>query len=372
MVTLQEGEDALRQLRDIKFALDQSAIVAIADRAGNITHVNKKFCEISKYSAQELLYQNHRILKSGFHPPEFYAEMWKTISNGLTWQGEVKNKAKDGTFYWVNTTIVPFFDLKGEPDQYVSIRFDITARKEAEAKVLVQDRLASVGMMASSLAHEIGNPLGVIRGRAEYLEMQLKGNESAEKNLHIIISQIDRVSELIKSLLRLARGQVTGKPESVSINQVMVDVLDLMGHEFRKNEITILNGLENINDLFVLAEAGPLHQVFLNVFVNAIHAIQSAVRGNRKTGHQIKISFEDQKTAWRVTTEDTGCGIDPENMKNLFKPFFTTKEIGAGTGLGLATSYNIVQQWQGDILVESTAGVGTKFHIQIPKVKVST
>ena len=242
---------------------------------------------------------------------------------------------------------------------------DMEELKETKAQVLQQDRLASLGLLASSLAHEIGTPLGIIRSRAEMVAKKAP-TESLKQDMETVTTQIDRITKLVNSLLNLAREKKSEIAGPVSLNQAVQDVLNLLQHELERNGIALeLNIPDNI---WVKAESGPLGQVLLNLLVNAVHAIQKARSDGRKDPHKVTLAVKNQGKDVIVSIADTGCGIPEKNMPQLFKPFFTTKEIGHGSGLGLATSYKLVQSWNGSIQAESPNQqdqLGAKFSVHL-------
>lgn len=354
-----------QSLENIRSLLDSTFEgIVLHDAKGTILEINRAGAQIFGIQASEML---------GTSLSQYLSAQSDTpVSAILNAQGTLSSEAtgitKDGTRLHL--------ELCGKPYQYqdrvvrlTAIR-DVTSRKQMEAQILMQDRLASVGLLASSLAHEIGTPLGVIRGRAEYLAIQTQEAPQIKRNVDIIVSQIDRVTHLIRSLLNLARGDQIRQSTEVNLSQIVNEVLDLMAHELRKNSIEVQNSLKPQLPIQVRAEAQPLHQVLLNLLVNSVHAIQTAVQAGRTGPHMIRISANENsgknKDECTISIGDTGCGVSAKNLKNLFKPFFTTKGIGVGTGLGLATSYRIIESWGGSIHVESQEGQGTVFTILLP------
>ncbi|WP_316841773.1 PAS domain S-box protein [Pedobacter gandavensis] len=184
-------------------AVDTSIISSITDVRGTIIHVNKRFCEVSKFSRKELLGQNHRIINSGFHPKEFLKEMWKTIGRGEVWHGEIKNQAKDGSYYWVDSVIVPIKDLDGKPVQYLSLRTLISERKEKEEKDR-EDQVNAMEEMLFKISHELRQPVVKILGLSELFDYS--GN-SAE-DLKIMIEGIKESAIMLDNYTRELAGFV--------------------------------------------------------------------------------------------------------------------------------------------------------------------
>lgn len=369
------------------FSLDSSSVffrcvedcsepIMISNRTGHLQYVNPAWCETYGYSKSEAIGATPRLLRSLHQSDEFYRDMWRQILDPTigVWKGEVVNRAKDGRFVPVFLTITPYKDGQ-EIVGYMAIAVDLTERRSMERQILRQDRLASVGMLASSLAHEIGNPLGVIRGRAEILMNTLKSGitsstnlESATHGLDTIIGQIDRISRLIESLLKISRVPQEIRLTHVRLAPVIHEVEILMGENIRRKGIKLENRIaEGDNSLGVLADSQHLQQILLNLLINGVHAIEEERKRSGRTDHTLIIdAAEIGDGLTTLSVEDTGCGLNPEVKRRMFEPFFTTKTPGQGTGLGLAIVTRLVEEMQGKISAESAGpGLGSRVQVQL-------
>ncbi|MCW5961276.1 MAG: response regulator [Pyrinomonadaceae bacterium] len=369
----EENRDLTKELSDIKYALDESSIVAITDQSGKITFVNDKFCEISKYKREELIGQDHRLINSAYHPKEFIEELWRTIANGKVWRGVIRNRAKDGTFYWVDTTIVPFLNAKGKPYQYVSIRNDVTSQKRAEEQLLRAQRMESIGTLAGGIAHDLNNILSPIMMSLDMLRMNDPDPET-KKWLDVISENAERGSDLVRLVLSFARG-MKGERIGVQLKHLIKDIVKVLKETFPKSiEIKFQIDTELMP---ILADPTQIHQVLMNICINARDAMPD--------GGTLKISaqnvFLDEDSAKAVYNakvgeyvllkiSDSGTGIPDELRTKIFDPFFTTKDIGKGTGLGLATVQSIVNSHDGYLNVYSECDIGSSFAIYFPAANV--
>ncbi|WP_257311970.1 hybrid sensor histidine kinase/response regulator [Geothrix fuzhouensis] len=363
----------LRELENFKRALDEHAIVAVTDARGRITYVNEKFCAISKYSREELLGQDHRIINSGHHPKAFMAQLWKTIQAGKVWKGEIKNRAKDGSPYWVDTTIVPFLGEGGVPVQFVAIRADITQRKEAEEALRQTQKLESLGVLSGGIAHDFNNLLTTILGNANLGAMKLPPESPALPYLHQIEQATLRAADLTRQLLAYAgKGQL--QVIDVDLNRLVLEMTQLLTVSISKKAMVrydLAPGLPHIS-----ADPSQMQQLVMNLVTNASEAIGDEISGliTIRTGLQaVDEAYNGgllpalPLTAGSYVTlevSDTGCGMAPEVRDRIFDPFFTTKFTGRG--LGLSAMLGILRSHHGSLKVYSEPGRGSVFKLFLP------
>jgi PAS domain S-box-containing protein len=314
----------VEQLADLKRALDAAAIVATTDVSGRITYVNDKFCEISQYSREELLGQDHRIINSSFHSKAFIQDLWRTIASGRVWHGEIRNRAKDGSFYWVDTTIVPFLDGRGKPYQYVAIRADITGRKEAEARLVQQAALARLGQLAAVVAHEVKNPLAGIKGAIQVLMSRRQPGDGELPVMRDIVARVDALNELIGDLMVYARPRAP-RLAAVPLALLLGEAVEML----RRDPLGAALDVEvEAGEIQVTVDAELVRAAVLNVLINAAQAMGGRGR--------LTITGKQEQTAAAVEVHDSGPGI-PEGIRDdVFEPFFTTKSRGGGLGLPIA------------------------------------
>ncbi|MEO5970198.1 MAG: response regulator [Bdellovibrionia bacterium] len=360
-----------KRLQTFVYGLNRSALVTVSDSKGVIAYANDKFCAISGYSEEEIIGQEYRILNSGHHSKEYFEDLWNTVSSGQVWKGEICNRKKDGSLYWEDSTIVPFSEKGGMPDQYISVRFDITERKDLEQKLRISNEAASVASKAKSsflanMSHEIRTPMNSIMGMAELLsETSLTADQRkfvdifhrAGNNLLTLINDILDVSKIELGLLELEQIDF-------NLDEVITRISEIMA--IRSNE----KGLELIFDIssqvpaFLNGDPNRLRQILINLIGNSI-------KFTSKGEVVLKIeNSSERKNHLVFSITDTGIGMSEGELGRIFKAFTqadssVTRNYG-GTGLGLSISKQLIEQMGGSIWVESKKEIGTKFSFIVP------
>ena len=354
------------ELSNIRKAIDRAAIVAITDQAGTITHVNDKFCEVSKYSREELMGKNHRIISSGHHSKEFFVEMWRSISAGHYWEGEICNRAKDGSLYWVNTTICPFLNDSGKPYQYVSIRYEITQRKAAEGQLKVMvGRLErsnqELQVFASIAAHDLQEPLRKIQTFGDRLKNKVSASLSVDSldYLNRMLSSAGRMRKLIDDLLTYSRVTSQGSAfQMTDLNKIVNDVISDLEIAIESSK-----GFVSLQELpEIEADPSQMRQLFQNLISNGLKFHLAELPP------QVGVSAKISGMFCEVSIADQGIGFNEKYLDRIFTIFqrLHGKQEYEGTGVGLAVCRRIVERHGGCITAKSTEGQGATFVISLP------
>lgn len=379
--------DALDELGLQKYAMDQHAIVAVTDAEERITYVNDAFCKISGYRREELMGNSHRMISSGVHPSAFFAALYAAIKHGKVWHGEICNRAKDGSHYWLQTTIVPFVGTDGAVLRYITIRTDITRQKTIEAELQwgrdhleaqVAERTAELrqakesaeaasqakSVFLANISHELRTPMHAVMGmtalalrRAEDLKQRdhLSKVDVAARHLLRVIDDILDISEIESQRLTL-------KQENLRLADVVAELLAKVEPLAAKKSVPLVLDLPApLAQLPLAGDADRLRQVLFNLVDNALKftrqgCVSIGVRLLDESADAVRVRFE---------VADSGIGIAPEQQMRLFTAFeqldnSLTRKYG-GTGLGLAISQNLVKAMDGSIGVTSVLGEGSTF-----------
>ncbi|MCS6305923.1 MAG: PAS domain S-box protein [Nitrospira sp.] len=346
---LRQSEERYRRL----IAVSPYAI--LVNRGDHIIFANDRAIKLfGAVKAEEILEKSPMDL---FHADdhdivrERIRELFEGTAQGPMLEGTIVTlggKAVD-----VEVSGARFVDEEG-PAILIMLR-DVSERKRLQDQLRRTERVAELGTLASGMAHEIGTPMNVILGRAEYL-MDRVTEEPIKRGLRTIITQVERITKVMNQLLSFARRKA---PQRVPLDlrKVIEDGMEMFQERLARNQIRIKMEMAEPCPM-VLADADQMSQVLLNLVMNALHAMPE--------GGTLRVGLEPERPMVKLTIVDTGHGIPPEAIGNIYDPFFTTKEFGKGTGLGLTVVKGIIEEHQGSIVVESEEGKGTRFTVLLP------
>jgi PAS domain S-box-containing protein len=367
----EELQKTLREISDYKYALDESAIVAITNQQGIITHVNDNFCKISKYTSDELIGQDHRIINSGHHSKEFIKELWTTIANGKVWKGELKNLAKDGTNYWVDTTIVPFLNQAGKPYQYVAIRSDITDRKNGEEQIRQNNERAIEHARISEIkniqlvdfcnivSHNLRAPLINISMLVDYMDLTDDNEEKKEIQSKIkpVVNHLMEVfNELVESIQIKQDTEV--EQEYNDLKECIDKILIGFDTQIKAYEVDII--LDFDEGTMIYYPPKYLDSILTNLISNSLRYKSP----DRKPSIIIRAK-RNENNDLLLSVEDNGLGIDLVLHKDqIFKIRKTFHRHPDSKGFGLFMTKTQIDAMQGRIWAESTIDKGSTFFIE--------
>ena len=367
-----ERKQSEANLRNLYQAIQQSPVsVMITDLKGRIEYVNPKFTEVTGYALAEAIGQNPRILKSGHTSSEEYAHLWKTITSGGVWRGEFHNRKKNGELFSELALIAAVKDTEGKFTHFVAVKEDITARKATDEQLRQAQKLQAVGQLTGGIAHDFNNLLAIIIGNLQLLQEHVGGDIKIGEFLTDALWSAQRGAELTYQLLAFARRQPL-HPEALNLNEVVEGMSDLLRR-------TLGAGIDiHVHlapDLWeARADRGEIERALLNLAVNARDAMADGGVLTLETSNAV-LDEEYAEQYPEVTAgdyvlfavADTGTGMPPEILERVLEPFFTTKEAGKGSGLGLSMVYGFVKQSGGHLSIHSDVGHGTTVKLYLPR-----